>query len=811
MPQLDDGPLALEMSPEEFRDRVDAMMGIPRAHPSEVIAAVGNGRAPKPPLSTRGYVEDAAFDSLLADMLETVREVAWPTSVQTYQLMRHDAKLSAILDGYSLQIERATWQLDGAGCRPEVVKLVADDLDLTVKDKDEPGAARTRGVSWPDHLQAALTMLVFGHSGFELQAEMADGKARLVGLWDRPQHTIEQIHVEPKTGAFNGISQELALGPFDKAEIGPERLAWYAHRREGAQWFGRSILRPAYAPWLFKREMMRAAATANRRFAMGIPTVEWAKDATPSPQQFSEAQKAITAARVGDTAGVTMPPGAMMRLVGLSGSTPDTMAFVQWLDQQMSTMALMGHLDLGQTATGSRALGETFIDSWLLALESIGKEIADAATRQVAARIVQWNWGKDEPVPRVTVSGIGSRREVTAQSLQLLLQSGALAPYPELSAWVAREYRLPDPPPPEQPVQVQSPGVPDGEQETEPEPEPEPEELAEESPEVAAAAAVEVPQQSLPLPPGFRPARPPEKTADPASASKRTPVRYEQPALIDVQAQTEDETAETEQQRTEREMRQVEQDHTAALAALLAAWPLLAAPIVPPLAQAASEAAAAGTVATLATLTVGAEATAAVVQRIRDALAGLAGTSAGRARAESAAQGVDLAVPDVDTGRLDALAEATAELLIGGYRSAAARAAMNATSPDVDPEDVAEAVRNATEDLTRTATSQQRGQQRGFVAGELAAALQAAIHAGRAAAFRALEALGVPFVLVADETLDPNTCGPCAAIHRTEFDTVREAFAAYSRYGYRQCEGRRRCRGQLRARIRRDREGVPGA
>lgn len=456
-------------------------------HPHDVIAAQERRNGSKPPTSIRGYVEDSAYDGILADLLELVPDCQWPTSIQTYQSMRRDAKLTAILDGYGLQLRRAQWQLDGTDCRPEVVSLVADDLGIPVKGSDHHGAARTRGVSWHEHLAGALTMLPFGHAGFELQAEMVDSKARLIGLWDRPQHTIHTIHVEPRTGQFNGISQEMGKVTWDEPEIEANRLAWYSHGREGAQWFGVSLIRPAFAPWLLKREMQRVLATSSRRFGMGVPTIEWAPTATPTPAQFSEAQKAVTASRVGDQSGMTMPPGALLRLVGMSGGTPDTLAFIKWLDQQMAVSALMQHLDLGQTETGSRALGESFIDSWTLALEAIGEEIAEVATRQIAARIVGWNWGAEEPVPRVTVSGIGSRREVTAQSLQQLLDSGALAADPGLEEWVRREYRLPERTTP-RPAVVQTP--------QKPEPEPDKPAAVE-----AAAEPVRYEQPALPIEP----------------------------------------------------------------------------------------------------------------------------------------------------------------------------------------------------------------------------------------------------------------------------------------------------------------------
>lgn len=398
----------------------------------------------KPPTFVRGYVDDHVFDTILAEALEWVPDLVWPLSVTTYNMMRRDSRLAAVVDGYALQLRRAQWQLDGAGCRPEVVQLVADDFGLPVAGRDEPGAARVRGVSWNEHLRVALTMLPFGHSGFEMDVDVSSGQARLVGLYERPQWTISHLHIDGKSGALTGITQDAAWKE-DAPQIRSNALVWYAHEREGAGWQGTSLLRPAYAPWLIKKEMIRVHAISNRRWGAGVPVAEAIPGTSPTPGQMAEAQRMASAARAGDQAGASMPPNFTLKIAGLSGSVPDTLGFLEWLNREMAQAALMQHLDLGQGGNGgSRALGTAFIDSWTLSLEAIGEHVADTATRQVAAKLVEWNWGADEPVPRVTVSGVGSRREVTAESLQLLLTSGALSGDPALEAWVRREYRLPE-------------------------------------------------------------------------------------------------------------------------------------------------------------------------------------------------------------------------------------------------------------------------------------------------------------------------------------------------------------------------------
>jgi hypothetical protein len=400
----------------------------------------------RPPTRLLGRVSEFEYEAILDEVLSDLpADLHWPLSVRTYASVQRDPTAWAALQGYILQLLRATWQLDGRGCDPKLTALVADDMGLPVVGGDEPGANFLRGVSWEEHIRAALLgALTYGHAGFELGAEVSGGEARLVTLAERPAHTITQIHADGKTGAFEGITQD-APRRNGRPQIPARQLAWYCHQRQGAAWQGISLFRQVAPIITIKREMIRVHATSNRRWGMGVPVMEALPGTVPTPQQMVEAQQLASAARSGEQAGAATPPGFQLKLTGISGSLPATLDFLAWLDRQILRAVLMPHLELGQgTSGGARALGEAFIDSWTLGLESLGQAVSDVATRQIAARIVEWNAGPDAPVPRVVVSGIGSRREVTAESLSRLLDAGALSSDPALEAWVRREYRLPE-------------------------------------------------------------------------------------------------------------------------------------------------------------------------------------------------------------------------------------------------------------------------------------------------------------------------------------------------------------------------------
>lgn len=575
------------------------------------------------------------YGTLMYDALEHVPELQPGYQANLiYSKMRRESRLAAVLAGYTLQIRRASWQVDPAGCRPEVVAHVADDMGLTVAGKDKPGAARTAGVSWNDHLRSALMELTYGHMAHELLAEVDDsGKAHLVALAERMPHTIDRIESDPKTGKLLGVTQEGAGWKDGVPQIGADRLAFYCHDKEGS-WAGTSLFRSSWAPFYLKQELLKVHAIGVRRFSMGVPTVEWDKSAIPTPGQMSAAQQLASAARVGEEAGAALPPGASLILRGLSGGVPDALGFIKFLNSEIAISCLMPHIDLGTSETGSRAVASTFVDSWLLALGSIADEIADVATRQIAARIVGWNW-QNEPVPRIVTSGIGAKREVTAESLQMLLSSGALSADPGLEEYIRREWRLPEREEMAAP-KVTAPGV-----------------------DLPEGKPVEVQAAARPRSSRRRPAKQQSLFGD-----------DDDPAAVAAR---------------------IQQQWSDAKDRLMKRWPKLAKPMVTELAGQAEAAVKAGDLALLGELQVSAGVVAAVALPLRKSGTDLARQAAAGVVEEAANQGVDIHAPgEPGADRVEQHADAVARIIASGYASGAARMALQLSG--MGPAEVKDAV-----------------------------------------------------------------------------------------------------------------------
>jgi hypothetical protein len=388
----------------------------------------------------RGYFWDA-FDN--------VPELNYPASIGTFSKMRRDAKVRECLSAMTLPLRRARWSVHPNGARPEVVQLVATDLGLQVhgEESDQP-LSRARGrFSWEEHLRLALLELVYGHMPFEqLYRILPTGpggapQARLRKLSPRLPATLARIKVAPD-GGLEGIVQHPRMGASTTTPptIGVDRLVWYAHEREGAAWQGQSVLRSAYAPWLLKSEAIRVWATSLRRNGIGQPVYHGAQGET----DLSKGQDLARRARVSEVSGAAVPFGANLTFEGVRGTLPDHKEFVRYCDEQIAGSMLQEFLKLGSSESGSRALGEAFVDFFLLSLHALAEQLTDVQTSHIVEDLVDLNFGEGEQAPRIVVEDVGTDHRVTAEAISQLLAAGALTPDDGLEDYVRRTlYRLP--------------------------------------------------------------------------------------------------------------------------------------------------------------------------------------------------------------------------------------------------------------------------------------------------------------------------------------------------------------------------------
>lgn len=387
--------------------------------------------SPMPSTSEKGYV---TRDSELSqwNQNEKVPSLQWPQSVEVFSRMEsEDSRVSSLLAAIGLPIRRTPWRIAQAGASDEVTEFVARNLGLPIQGAgDLPDAARTRDrFSWPQHLAWALDVLQFGHSVFEQLYRREGDRLVLRKLAPRPQSTISKWNVAADGGLVSIEQQPPELitygrHGFEPIEIPVSHLVVYTRDMAPGMWIGKSLLRPSYKHWLLKDELIRLQAVAIRRNGIGVPV-----GTTPdnADQKLVDRMAEIAQSyRGGETAGVGLPGGTDLKLLGVQGNLPDIQQAISYHDKAIALAGLAHFLNLD--GGGSYALANVQADTFTQSVQTFAESVRDTANAHVIEDLVDVNWGPDEPAPRLIFDEIGSQQPPVAAALKMLVEAGLLSP-----------------------------------------------------------------------------------------------------------------------------------------------------------------------------------------------------------------------------------------------------------------------------------------------------------------------------------------------------------------------------------------------
>lgn len=391
--------------------------------------------------SARGHLTPGALAGVprwqsFIDDTEHVPDLQWPASVSIYDRMRSDAQIACLYAGLVQPIRAYDYALDPQDADPALVELLAEDLQLGIEGAPARAGRLDSGrISFQDHLRHALLALAYGHYYFEQVGTIEEGRFRYRKLAPRVPSSLTGIEATPQ-GSLEAINQGMV-------RITADRLVGYVWDQEAGSWTGRSLFRPLYRSWLVKDRLIRVDAIKHERGGMGLPTIEAHEDATPA--ELDELERMATSLRAGEISGGVTPYGAKLRLVGTEGSIPDTLGSIRYHDESMARALLMMFVQLGQTQTGSRALGDTFVDYVGQSQQAIASWFAGVFTEHVIQDWFDWNAGPDSPTPKLVFHPPADERTSTADLVQLI-NAGAVTVDPDLEDALRSRTGLPPKP-----------------------------------------------------------------------------------------------------------------------------------------------------------------------------------------------------------------------------------------------------------------------------------------------------------------------------------------------------------------------------
>ncbi len=338
-------------------------------------------------------------------------ELQGQRGIKIYREMADDHVVGAILFALKMLIKQASWRVDAAGDTP---------ADLEAKEFLE-SCMEDMAMSWHDNISEILSMLIYGWSYHEIvykqrlgesgdlirQSKYNDGKIGWRKLPIRAQDSLwEWMFDDGNDGSLIGMKQQpppdyrLREIPYSKALL----FRTESHKESPE---GRSIIRTAYKPWFFRKNIEVIEGIGIERDLAGLPVAHvppelLSPNATNEQKAVLEAiKRMVTSLRRDEMEGVVFPAeelpngnktGYKLSLLSTGSKRNfDTNDVVDRYDQRIAMTVMADFLMLGSGKTGSWALSSDKTELFGLAVGAILDDIAGVFNNKAVPNLFKLN------------------------------------------------------------------------------------------------------------------------------------------------------------------------------------------------------------------------------------------------------------------------------------------------------------------------------------------------------------------------------------------------------------------------------------
>lgn len=297
-----------------------------------------------------------------------------------------ERSISSVMDNALLRFD--------FGCSAEEIVWTNEVVRENDIVTNEAGlAARAgRGYAADDVLQLADTSAIKNLPGGSVPM------TRFKDISPRLPRTFFRWIVDPVTRKLQYLEQYApgVNGAWNTYDIpGPafgikDRLILHAHQKEGDNFYGRSVLRAAYAHYFYKKQLLNIDMVRHDRFGAGIPIAKLTADYKANQAPLDKIEETLSGLRSHERSYAIQPWGVEYGLLSAgqgSAETTDIIKSVQYHDtmiaqnvlQQFSTQGMQRHGSFGAAKVSS----EAFYDSLSGAAEEIAEEFTVGAIRKL--------------------------------------------------------------------------------------------------------------------------------------------------------------------------------------------------------------------------------------------------------------------------------------------------------------------------------------------------------------------------------------------------------------------------------------------
>lgn len=356
------------------------------------------------------------------------------------KMRRSDPKVKMILSAMKNPIKGAVWNVNQIGDETREGEIQQAFIEhILFKDL---------GKTWKSFLHEALSCIDFGYSLFEItyKAELNHEKFGsyngIRSIAFRSQRTIEKWNINSH-GELESVEQQ-AFGDFQKVKTIPAKyLLHFAIDREGDNFEGISILRPAYGPWLRKNTFLKLIAAGVEKYAIPTPILK-VPEGKQGSEEYKKALEAMKRFVSHQCNYMTIPHGWDLELKPNPFDASKVRDIIDKENVEIVNAALANFLELGQSGSGSYALSFDLSDFFLGGLEYIAEQICETINNQLIPNLIALNFPNQKCLVELTASGISDRAgEELSRVIFNLVRSGTIKPDDRLEAHLRERYGLP--------------------------------------------------------------------------------------------------------------------------------------------------------------------------------------------------------------------------------------------------------------------------------------------------------------------------------------------------------------------------------
>lgn len=365
--------------------------------------------------------------------------------ISRYERIRRDPEVASCLDRIKRPVIAANWGIEP----PEKGNKKDEMVELCERYVMGVGSRRSDQTFKGGLLPHVLLALDFGVSALEkvwgVNEKGQQVYARLAPIL--PQ-SIREFEVGPLGECERLVQYAYTNSGFQRTVIpdpktpgtAEEKIAVFTYRKEGDNFFGRAMLREVFQAWFHKSELWTLDGLQKERNGMGLTVIKIPQSVVDTTSaEYVSATKVAYELRAHERQGAVIGDGWELNQIFPTGTAPDIKGSMEYCDSQIARALGAEFIQLGNSPNGTRSLGDSKIDHFMLCLQGLTDMIEEFVNTQIIPVLIKQNYGPQEEYPRLQCEDLDKMSGKEKAEILKLLHDAGMIKYDRKMEEVLRE------------------------------------------------------------------------------------------------------------------------------------------------------------------------------------------------------------------------------------------------------------------------------------------------------------------------------------------------------------------------------------